>query len=146
MFFQEDAESKGIRIELEDRVTQNKVWGHRELLMQCFMNIFDNCVKYSEPNSKVEINQRIQKKTGHALIEIRNRPKTLVNKDEIARFFDMGFRGSNALEVVASGTGLGLYICRRIVEEVHHGKIRIDTYRGSSLSFCLIFPEGIKES
>ena len=35
----------------------------RDLIRQVLMNIFDNCVKYSENNSIIEVNQRIQKKS-----------------------------------------------------------------------------------
>ena len=46
MFFAEDAENSGIRFELKDRTTQNRVTGHPDLLRQVLMNIFDNCKKY----------------------------------------------------------------------------------------------------
>src|SRR5258708_1265201 len=114
MFFQEDAESRGIRITLKDRKTQNRVSGHPGLITQVLMNIFDNCVKYSEQASEVEVNQRIQKGTSAAIITIKSKSKMPIQAEDIRRLFEVGFRGSNARKVIASGTGLGMYIAKKI--------------------------------
>ncbi len=142
MFFQEDAANKGIRINLEERWVQNKVIGHRELVMQVMMNIFDNCVKYSRPDSLVKVNQRIQKRTGDAIITVANESKNPVNKLELERFFELGFRGENAKMIVASGTGLGLYIAQEIVSTIHNGSITIQPQGQNKLEFIIRIPRG----
>jgi signal transduction histidine kinase len=116
MFFQEEGKGKGIEISLSDRQTQNRVSGHPELLRQVLMNIFDNCVKYSENNSTVTVDQRIQKRTNQAIITIRNRSKLPMDPNDVQRIVELGYRGSNAKGVIASGTGLGMYISKQIVE------------------------------
>jgi signal transduction histidine kinase len=63
MFFQEDGKSKNINISLLDQSSQNKVFGHPELIRQVLMNIFDNCIKYGNFNSTIEANQWIQSGT-----------------------------------------------------------------------------------
>lgn len=145
MFFQEDAELKNIRITLVERQAQNRVRGHLELLNQVFMNIFDNCVKYSKSGTTVEVHQRIQKKTGDAVITIRNVLASTLDSLELPKIFDLGYRGSNAKRIVASGTGLGMYICKRIVEEVHGGNLSAQVYGGDSLEFTIKLPGGIPE-
>src|ERR1700730_8560387 len=126
MFFQEDAEeTKQIKINLRDRATQNRVPGHPELVRQALMNIFDNCVKYSQEDSEVEVNQWIQKRSSAAIITIKSRPKHPIESDEMGKLFDLGFRGTNARKIIASGTGLGMYIAKKIVEDVHGGILRV---------------------
>lgn len=146
MFFQEDGKTKNIEIVLNDRSTQNSVAGHPDLVRQVLMNIFDNCIKYSRNDTTVHVDQRIQKRSGHALITIRSTSKFSMVQDDLKRVFDLGFRGSNARQVVASGTGLGLYISKRIVEEVHGGSIRVQTAGVSDLEFSVQLPGGYSGS
>ena len=61
MFFQELGNSKGIRIELDDKETQYRVEGNPDLLRQVFMNLFDNAVKYGQDNTVVHVTPWIQK-------------------------------------------------------------------------------------
>jgi signal transduction histidine kinase len=142
MFYAEDAENSGIRFELKDRATQNRVAGHPDLIRQVLMNMFDNCKKYSRYDSEVVIRQRIQKGTNNAIITIENQPRVAIDPTDIARLFDLGFRGSNARRIISSGTGLGLYISKKIIEDVHKGSIHIQAERGDRLLFTIRLPRG----
>jgi signal transduction histidine kinase len=142
MFFQEEAENKGIRIELADRKTQNMAAGRPELIRQVFMNLFDNAVKYSATNSVIHVNQRIQKKTGKVFVEVISTMNIPLIRSDLPKIFDLGFRGENARKTVASGTGLGLHICKRIVEEVHGGEMWAELINGGlELKFNLLLPK-----
>lgn len=121
-FFQEVATSRGIAIELEDPHTQYATHGSPDLLRQVFMNLFDNAVKYSDDHSKVIVRSWPQKKTGDLIIEVTNRGLGF-SPFEREKLFEVSFRGKEALDKVRSGTGLGLHICKRIVEDLHGGSI-----------------------
>jgi signal transduction histidine kinase len=142
MFFQEEGESRKIRISLLDRVTQNRVVGHPELIRQVMMNIFDNCIKYGAFNSSIEVNQWIQSNTGYAIITIGGVSKVPIRSDEMSRMFDLGFRGSNARQVVASGAGLGLYICKQIIERDHGGVLDVQADGPKGILFTIKLPHG----
>jgi signal transduction histidine kinase len=146
MFYAEDAENSGIRFELKDRAEQNRVAGHPDLFRQVLMNIFDNCKKYSKYGSEVVIRQRIQKTTQNAIITIENEPRVAMDPTDIPRLFDLGFRGSNARRIISSGTGLGLYISKKIIESVHAGSIDVQAERGSKLLFVIRLPGGLEPS
>lgn len=143
MFYQEEAETNKITITLRDRSTQNAVSARPELIRQVLMNIFDNCVKYGRFGSKVLVDQRIQASTGDALIEIRSTPKHQLSTGDMARIFDLGFRGANAKMTVASGTGLGLHICKQILE-MYQGSVTVQLEH-DSLLFTVKIPGGIRE-
>lgn len=142
MFFQEDGKTKLIQIHLNDPHTQNRVVGRPELVRQVLMNIFDNCVKYGMPNSKIIVEQRIQSGTANAIIVVKGQSKYPLNSDELQRIFELGYRGENAKQIVASGTGLGLYICKQIVERDHGGQLHVQTVGSNGIEFTIKLPGG----
>jgi signal transduction histidine kinase len=119
-FFQEQAENDKIRFEVQDRSLQTSVHGDPELLRQVFMNLFDNYTKYGEHDSIVEIKHWIQKKTGSLIIEFAGRSTPFSSDEDI---FALGFRGKHAQDKTSAGSGLGLHICRLIIERLFKGEI-----------------------
>ena len=140
-FFQEAGASRNIEIFLEDRRTQYAVTGSPDLLRQVFMNLFDNAVKYADEGTTVRVVARDQKKSGQLIVEVTNQGRGF-SFDEREKLFEIGYRGDAATAVIASGTGLGLYICRRIMHDVHAGTIEAEhSPRTHTTVFRLRFPE-----
>lgn len=142
MFYQEDGKNKDVEIRLIDRSTQNRTLGHPELIRQVLMNIFDNFLKYGKSGEDVEINQWIQSKTSTAIITVKGISKYPISQGDLNRICELGFRGKNAIQIVASGTGLGLYICKRIVEDVHGGTFYIQAAPNDGIEFTIKLPFG----
>ena len=136
MFYQEQGQMRNITIDLENRRDQNSVDGHPETIRQVLMNLFDNCTKYSRVDSKVAVQQWIQKGSGDAMISVRSIPEHTVSNVDLSHFFELGFRGSNARQMVASGTGLGLAICRLLLSTKHSGSIDVQK-EGRGLLFTI---------
>ncbi|MFZ2446861.1 MAG: HAMP domain-containing sensor histidine kinase [Syntrophobacteraceae bacterium] len=128
-FFQEQGHLDNIRIELENRQVQNAIKGNPDLLRQVFMNIFDNGIKYSYPNTIIEAKNWIQKKTGHLIIQISSNSVPFQSKEDI---FGLGIRGKGAEERTSSGSGLGLHICKLIIENVFGGSISAEYHTESN--------------
>jgi signal transduction histidine kinase len=124
-FFQESGLTRGVKIELTDPKTQYAISGSVELIRQVFMNILDNAVKYSDADTKVTVTPRIQKKTNHLIIDVSNVGLGFSN-EEAKKLFEPGFRGREAADVIKSGTGLGLHICKMIVEDYHQAEIEAE--------------------
>jgi K+-sensing histidine kinase KdpD len=142
MFYQEEGKTKNIEISLVDRKTQNRVNGHPELIRQVLMNIFDNCIKYGAFGSLIEVNQWVQTSSGMAIVTIKGRSLYPVPASEMESIFQLGTRGSNAKKVVASGTGLGLYICKQIVEKDHGGVLTVQPDGTDGILFTMKLPFG----
>lgn len=119
-FFQEQAENDEIRFEVQERSIQNSIRGDPELLRQVFMNIFDNYTKYGDEASNVEIKHWIQKKTGGLIIEFSGCGAPFSDDEDI---FALGVRGKHAEQKTSAGSGLGLHICRLIIERIFKGVI-----------------------
>ncbi len=120
MFFQESGVALGVKIELQNRQIQNAVHGNPDLLRQVFMNIFDNGIKYGINPSVIEVKNWIQKESRSLIITVAGRSVGFEKTEDI---FALGIRGRAAQERTSSGSGLGLSICRLIIEKVFNGRI-----------------------
>lgn len=141
LFFQESGLSRGVKIELTDAQTQYAISGSPELIRQVFMNILDNAVKYSDPDSEVTITPWVQKKTNDLILEFHNIGPGF-SHEESKSIFNPGVRGSEAVNLVKSGTGLGLHICRMILEDYHGAKIEAEYAAATrSVTIRLRFPK-----
>jgi signal transduction histidine kinase len=134
LFFQEVGAQRGVEIHLSDRDTQYQIKGHQHLLRQVFMNLFDNGTKYSEANSHIVVDVHPQKSTNDLIIEVKSRGLGF-DFDEREKLFEAGYRGRHAGSVRASGTGLGLYVCRRILEDAHGAMIEAE-HSSSTRTTC----------
>lgn len=142
MCYQEEGENKRIRISLMDKASQNRVEGRPELVRQVLMNLFDNCIKYGASETVVEVNQWIQSDTKMAIITVKSQSYAPVVASEMPRLFDLGFRGANAKQIIASGTGLGLYICKNIVESSLGGSLHVQSDGPRGILFTIKLPNG----
>jgi signal transduction histidine kinase len=62
-----------------------------------------------------------------------------VPEDEAARIFERFYRATNVQSITDTGIGLGLYICRRIVES-HGGRIWVEPTPGGGSTFVVSIP------
>jgi signal transduction histidine kinase len=139
MFYQEEGKRRRISIDLENRKDQNIIAGHPETLKQVLMNLFDNGIKYSAFGSQVLVKQWVKKSTNEAIITVRSVPEHRLTTLDLHNLFLLGFRGENAKQMIASGTGLGLHICRHLIEVKHKGSIDVQQ-DGNGLLFMIKIP------
>lgn len=140
MFFQEQAQNRGVRFEVIDKNHQTSVKGDPDLMRQVFMNIFDNYVKYAQAATTVQISHWVQKKTGNALIKFEG-VSTCFDEDE--DIFALGSRGRHAESITSSGSGLGLHICKLIIERAFNGCIAASYVHGRRTAvFNIRIPNG----
>ena len=126
-----------MKIHLVDRESQFKVHADPDLLRQVFINLFDNGVKYAHKGTDILVKTYIQKRSNDLIIEVINSSDP-IPRELWEKIFDVGYRGENARRLIASGTGLGLYICRLILS-VYDGTIAY-TGRANELTFTIRLP------
>jgi signal transduction histidine kinase len=68
-----------------------------------------------------------------------------IGPDDLERVFEKFYRVEN-YKRVAKGTGLGLNLCRHIVETVHGGQIGLDSTLGMGSRFWFTIPMGRVEA
>jgi len=103
-----------------------------ERMVQVLINLLENAVRYSPPGLPVVVAaMRTDGDPTMARIEVRDRGPGLSAEDQ-ARIFGRFVRG--AASEGTSGLGIGLYLCRAIVER-HGGAIGVDSVAGAGATF-----------
>ena len=104
-----------------------------ERIQQVLTNILDNAMKNSPAGSRVDV--VVTTRDGDALVEVCDRGLGLSDHD-FGRTFEKFSRGRNT---GVSGTGLGLYICRMIVN-AHGGHIWAEHREGGGATIAFTLP------
>lgn len=122
LFYQEEGNKHNLKIHYHDRMIQYAVNGPPELLRQVFMNLVDNAIKYSLDGTSIDIKPVVSRKYNELFVEFVNVGIGFSN-DVAVDLFKLGYRSEDAKKKIASGTGLGLFICKEIIEGVFGGTI-----------------------
>jgi two-component system sensor histidine kinase KdpD len=108
------------------------ILGDGVLLEQVLMNLFENAMKYTPPESSLELLASVQEKT--ILVELADRGPGIPS-DQLENIFQKFVRG----HLQAEGAGLGLVICRSIVAG-HGGRIWAENRPGGGAIFRFTLP------
>lgn len=101
----------------------------KTLMQEVFINLIDNAVKFTPVKTPIDI-QVIQKKNS-VMISIRDHGPGIA-PDEVNKLFEKYYRGR--MLTSERGLGLGLAICRMIVE-AHGGKIWAENHKEGGAIF-----------
>lgn len=109
----------------------------RDKIAQVIRNLISNALKFAPEKGLVEI-MVSRDSTGHVRVTVRDQGPGIPH-DEVDSIFD-AFVQSSITQSNAGGTGLGLPICKEIIERGHNGHIFVesDVNTGS----CFIFTIG----
>jgi two-component system sensor histidine kinase BaeS len=105
-------------------------------LVQLFTNLVENAVRYTAAPGRIEI--RCRKAGQHAVLDIEDTAPG-VTAEALPRLFERFYRGENSRSRAGGGAGLGLAICRNIVE-AHDGEIRAQPSRLGGLAVRVSLP------
>ena len=132
-----DRESRrwsGRKIEVDIAADLPPVAGDELFIEQVLSNLLSNALKYSPPDAPVEV---AAERDGDAIaVRVRDHGIGLSTTDR-ETVFDLFIRTSEASRY-ASGAGIGLYVCRRLLQAMD-GDIRAESApgRGSVFAFRL---------
>ncbi len=99
-------------------------------------NLLDNAAKYSPPGSQIKVS--IKAEPERLVIGIKDQGRGL-SISEQARLFSPFQRLENDRANRGVGAGLGLVVCRRLVE-AHGGEIWVESKRGKGSTFFFSLP------
>lgn len=103
---------------------------------QTLTNLIGNAIKYSPAGG--EINTTLHAGDGMAIVAVQDHGIG-IPADQQGDLFGRFARASNALALGIGGTGLGLYLCRELIER-HGGRIWFASTEGGGSTFCFSLP------
>lgn len=102
---------------------------------QVLTNLIGNAIKYSPDGSEILVQVREDQSSGRAFVAVCDHGIG-IPVDQHGRVFQLFGRADNARELGVEGTGLGLYLCREIVQR-HGGRIWFKSDEGRGTNFYI---------
>jgi PAS domain S-box-containing protein len=119
--------------------TEIQVWAAADSILQTLTNLLSNAIKFSPPHSTVCLQAAQQ--ADYALFQVRDQGRG-IPADKLETIFGRFQQVDASDSREKGGTGLGLPICRSIIER-HGGKIWAESTLGSGSTFCFTLPLAI---
>lgn len=107
------------------------------LFRQALGNLLDNAIRYSLPDSEIQVAMRMLP-TGGMELEVRDRGQGIA-LEHLPHVFDRFYQANPARARHGQGTGLGLAIVRSIMQ-LHAGEASLDSQLGKGTVVRLRFP------
>jgi signal transduction histidine kinase len=125
--------SKGMGI--TTNIPEVQIHGDPERLLQAFLNVLDNAIKHSVPDSMVFVSGKIE--ADQVAVQIQDQGPG-IRESDLPHIFEQFYTADPSRQ--GSGTGLGLAITRRIVE-AHGGTITASSRdAGKGATFIIHLP------
>jgi signal transduction histidine kinase len=106
--------------------------------MQIVGNLLSNACKYTPEAGVIAVHLTPTDGTGFVQVSVADNGVGIAPDDQ-TQLFDRFFRAGSAAQTGASGTGLGLYITRSLVE-LHGGRIWFESELDRGSTFHVTFP------
>lgn len=108
----------------------------RERIQQVLANLFSNAVKFSPEGSVISVGAQVSK--GEAVVWVKDQGIGIPS-DAIPKLFNKFFRVDNQDTRTRGGTGLGLALIKKIIEE-HAGRMWVESTEGEGSIFFFTLP------
>lgn len=130
----EKLQSKNISLIHDIQIDHIK--GDETLIIMCVLNLVKNAISVSKENSEIKIEAFAR--DGKKYINVIDNGKG-IDKEDIEKITDPFYRVDKVRSRKDGGAGLGLSICKSIVE-MHNGQLKIESVLGLGSIFMLEFP------
>lgn len=117
-----NVEKKGLTLEFSADAGDYAVSSDMGKIKQVIGNVIDNSIKYT-PHGSVKVH--VERRADKILISITD-TGIGISKEDIPKLFSKFTRAKDANKTNVSGTGLGLYVAKQMLEALH-GKIWVES-------------------
>ena len=139
--FSSVAGEKGIEINIEKKGEEFSVYGDKDRLTQVVTNLMSNSIKFTPEGGS--INCKLESDQESVVVKVSDTGNGIAAED-LHKVFDRFKQVGDTLSDRPKGTGLGLPICREIIEH-HGGEIQAESKPGEGSTFFFTLPAlGIK--
>lgn len=114
------------------------IWADPDYIVQTLTNLLGNAIKFSAPGSTIHLSVRPQIKSAMALFFVQDYGQG-IPANKLNSIFERFQQVDSSDSRKKGGTGLGLTICHKIVEQ-HSGKIWAESQLGIGSCFYFTIP------
>lgn len=136
------AQKHHVSVEMPE--TEREAFVDPDRIVQVLVNLLSNAIKFSPPNSSVAVRVREVDEDGCLEIEVVDSGRG-IPQEKLGSLFQKFSQVDDADAREKAGTGLGLVICKLIVEE-HGGNIGVESEEGKGSRFWLRLPRQVAEA
>jgi heavy metal sensor kinase len=146
------ARSKGLDLSKSNNHPDICIFGDALRIRELLINLIDNGIKYTEEGGSVRVSlqkelrpagkypsDRVEKERENFIKIIVSDTGIGISKEDQGKVFNRFFRVDKARSREQGGSGLGLSICKWIVE-AHQGEIEVESELGKGSSFIVRLP------
>jgi PAS domain S-box-containing protein len=125
------------KISLKHSIGSNlpKVMCNQNKIVEVLTNLIENAIKYNEKGTTIKVTAR--EKGSYFVLGIKDNGRG-ISKQHLPHLFEKGYRAT-AKKKDTEGSGLGLYICKEIID-AHHGAIQVASTLGKGTTFTVKLP------
>jgi len=138
------ASKKSISLKMPNIISLN-LYIDKTLFKQVLINLLTNAIKFTDENGVVELNMVYDADVHEYKFEVKDNGVGL-SEEESSRLFQAFSQVENSYQKEHQGTGLGLMISKKIIEDLHNGKIWVESVKGEGSSFYISMPTPMVES
>ncbi len=124
------------RLDLEVEIEDIIIISDRRRLLQCLINLFSNAVKFTDKGMIT-----VHAKTINSMANISVTDTGMgIKPDDIQKLFAPFVRVESSLTAKTQGTGLGLYLTKKLTEDVLKGTVEVTSEYGTGSTFTINMP------
>jgi signal transduction histidine kinase len=130
-----DAENKNIKLDYEIEADKDyHITGDRDKLIQVFINLIANALKFTEKGGRVEI--KLYTNNKNIVVEVKDNGIG-IEKEDLPFIFERLYRGDRSRHQI-EGNGIGLTIVKNILL-LHNASIDVKSKAGEGTTFRIFF-------
>lgn len=138
------AQQKRITLKMPNIISLN-LYIDKVLFKQVLINLLTNAVKFTPEGGLIELSILYDSDKRLYRFEIKDNGIGL-SKEAVETLFQAFSQVNNIYQKEQKGTGLGLMICKKIIEDLHKGKIWVQSVEGEGSSFFITMSTPMIES
>jgi signal transduction histidine kinase len=135
-FMRVEAEGKDLLLGVDVAPDLPSVYALRDQMKLVWTNLLSNAIKYTGPGGIIQVSLSQE---GEQVVGVVRDTGIGIAPDDLHLVFGEFFRASNARLVSPHGTGVGLALVRRIIEN-WGGKVSVESELGLGSKFTFVLP------
>ena len=127
-----------LELNMQFEVSNQQLWDYdMDRMDQVLTNLIDNASRYTQPGDTISV--KTDEDDRSHILSIAD-TGTGIAPEHLQQVFDRFYKVDASRKRGKQGTGLGLFICKMIIEE-HGGTIEVESQVGKGTTFIIKLPK-----